>query len=841
MKKIELLAPAGSLDILRTAVHAGADAIYVGGPAFSARAGAKNFTLEELKEGIDYAHFFQRKVFVAVNTIIKDSEMKELVTYAEQLAAIGPDAVILQDLGAANIFKTYIPDLSIHASTQLTTTNQYGVQALRNLGFKRVVLARELTLEEIAEIHQIHPDIEIESFIHGAQCFCYSGQCLMSSVIGGRSGNRGTCAQPCRLPYELEQMQGTLISPKDLNGIELVTSAIQSGIHTLKIEGRLKNREYVFYTVKAYRNMIDSVWNHIQSDNRDMIVASEVADVSRMAQTFNRDFSTGFLEKNLGRDWISLSRHNNKGLSIGHVEKVDPRGHSVWVRLQAPLLVGDGIYIEHPKQRTNETHHKHSKEIDNRYSKKSSGKESNHEEEEGFGFSVTEILINNKKRENAQAGEVVQLPVKHKVQVGSHVYKSFDKTLSREIDELDHPTEIGISFHLIGKVGEHAVLQYCDNDGNQGEIRTDFVVPIAQKHPISYEVVEKQLNRLGNTVFTLKAITLDIDENAMIPASILNDLRRMAVDECTSLRKGKGSFQFHNDLGIDTQEQKSLQENYKRHPMLIAKIADVNVVDYLPEEYSSIFFAGDWSSLEKIIAKKANRSIYAVIPSMVKQQSLEAIEQLVRKAVEQGVDGFVVQQIGQRELVLQVNQKADIIFDSGLHAFNQQSYSVLDVLAPKGIALSLELNQYQLKKFQYKGLIYIHSRYRLMISEHSLISENITEDKIGKSLKRNYFLKDRKGFQMPVKENRFGQIEIYNAQITSLLSEFEELLNNRHQGIIVDISHDLQNLDTLQDTLAVYAEAYKEYVETKKIKTEYRLSAPYQGELTKGHWQRGVK
>ena len=268
-QNIELLAPAGSMETFRAVINAGADAVYLGGGRFGARAYADNFTEEELLSAIDYAHIHGRKVYLTVNTLFKERELTEdLYSYLLPYYKQGLDAVIIQDMGAFQMVREAFPGLSIHTSTQMTVTNRYGAAMMKEMGADRVVTAREMSLTEIRDIRD-HVDIEIESFVHGALCYCYSGQCLLSSMLGGRSGNRGRCAQPCRLSYEVfdekkhpvktgkKERDIYILSPKDLCTVSMIPDLIENGVDSFKIEGRMKKAEYAAGVVSVYRKYID--------------------------------------------------------------------------------------------------------------------------------------------------------------------------------------------------------------------------------------------------------------------------------------------------------------------------------------------------------------------------------------------------------------------------------------------------------------------------------------------------------------------------------------------------------------------------------------------------------
>ena len=316
-KGIELLAPAGSFEIFKAVIAAGADAVYVGGNAFGARAYANNFSEEELLEAIDYAHLHHCKLYLTVNTLFKEKELTEqLYSYLLPYYKQGLDAVIVQDIGAFAFIKEHFPGLEIHTSTQMTVVNRYGAQMMKDLGATRVVTAREMSFAEIKDIAD-HVDVEIESFVHGALCYCFSGQCLLSSVIGGRSGNRGRCAQPCRLPYETydtdRKQIGNIkkpyvLSPKDLCTIELIPQLVKSGIYSFKIEGRMKQAEYAAGVVSIYRKYIDL---YLEKGEADYHVAEK--DYQRLLDLGNRSgFTDGYYKKHNGADMITFEQPSHK-------------------------------------------------------------------------------------------------------------------------------------------------------------------------------------------------------------------------------------------------------------------------------------------------------------------------------------------------------------------------------------------------------------------------------------------------------------------------------------------------------------------------------------------------
>lgn len=318
-KGVEVLAPAGSLDICKAVINAGADAVYLGGDMFGARAYAGNLNKEEMFEALDYAHTYGRHIYLTVNTLLKQSEIDgQLIDYLIPFYEKGLDAVIVQDLGVMRLIRKHFPDMDIHASTQMTQTGVYGSGLLYNNGARRIVTSREMTLDEIKALHKAYPDMEIESFVHGAMCYCYSGQCLMSSFNGGRSGNRGRCAQPCRLPYKVYD-DGKLISsaderyalsPKDMCAIKILPDIIDAGVYSLKIEGRMKNVTYAAYVTSIYRKYVDMYI----SGGRDGYRVSD-KDIEDLCDIYNRGaFTTGFYNSSKGKDMMALTRPNNWGV-----------------------------------------------------------------------------------------------------------------------------------------------------------------------------------------------------------------------------------------------------------------------------------------------------------------------------------------------------------------------------------------------------------------------------------------------------------------------------------------------------------------------------------------------
>ncbi|PKK89273.1 MAG: hypothetical protein CVV62_01465, partial [Tenericutes bacterium HGW-Tenericutes-7] len=395
MKQVELLSPAGDRLSFIGAINAGCNAVYLAGKKFGARSFAQNFEVEEIIEMIKYAHLRNVLVYVTLNTLVYDDEIPALIEYADILVKNHVDALIIQDLGVLEIFSKRYPNTDLHASTQMNTLNVEQAKFLKSIGVKRIILARETSIEEIKHIKE-NVDIELEVFIHGALCISYSGNCYFSSMIGGRSGNRGECAQSCRLPYELYkedeliENKSYLLSAKDLITIDHLEALIELGIDSLKIEGRMRKPEYVVQSVKSYRNLIDSYYNNQEIDNEN--------EKEKLTKVFNRGQTKGFLFNETPKEIVNSDKPNHVGVTIGKVINFN-RG-KVTVLLNDSLSVNDGIKFISNKE---------------------------------CGMTVSRISKNDMVISQAFSGEVVVLDSKDPVEVGSVVVKTSDSELENTL------------------------------------------------------------------------------------------------------------------------------------------------------------------------------------------------------------------------------------------------------------------------------------------------------------------------------------------------------------------------------------------------------------------------
>ena len=405
MSNVELLSPVGEWDSLVAAVQNGANAVYFGANEFNARMNSKNFNREELKRAIEYAKLRNVKTNLTLNILIKDKEFVQAIELVKYAYECGIDAIIVQDLGLAREIIKLFPDLDVHSSTQMTVYNIDGVKEIEKLGFKRCVLARELSLDEIRNICS-NTNIEIEVFIHGALCICYSGQCLMSSSIGGRSGNRGKCAGTCRLPYTLlknEHMveKGHLLSSKDVCTLDILPELISAGIKSFKIEGRMKSPEYVGLVTSIYRKYID-----LANSNKEYIVDEK--DREKLMQIFNRGgFSTGYLKGKLGKEMMYKDKPNHMGIYIGKVLNYNYNKGYVKFKTEKEILLGDSISINDASCR------------------------------------ISELMISNNNIKVANLGEIVTCGrINGKIHVGDKIYRTVSTALNKEIEQISQKENI---------------------------------------------------------------------------------------------------------------------------------------------------------------------------------------------------------------------------------------------------------------------------------------------------------------------------------------------------------------------------------------------------------------
>jgi putative protease len=504
----ELLAPAGDWESLRAAAANGADAVYFGLSNFNARARAANFTPDELPEVMQFLHARNVRGFVTLNTLIFSDELPDVAAFVQAIAAAGVDAVIVQDLGLVRLIRAMVPTLPIHASTQMTLTEPRGIDFVKKLGVERVVLARELSLEDIRKV-ATDVDVPVEVFVHGALCVAYSGQCLTSEALGGRSANRGQCAQACRMPYNLivdgEHRdlgdRAYLLSPQDLAAHELIDPLIDAGVVSFKIEGRLKGGPYVAATTQTYRKAIDA-----KLGDRNFKL-SRRAELD-LAQVFSRGLTPGFLEGVNHQKLVRGRFPKSRGIRLGAVTSVGKRNVRVALAPDVEIRPGDGVLFDLGKPETPEP-----------------------------GGRVWEVQIRGGEAEIAFEMHSLDLA---SIPVGCDVWKTDDPALRKRLEQSysqDRPARrIIIHANLSGQAGGSVTLKFTSPDGTSAEGAWSGPLERARNRATTMDEIREQLTRLGETPFELGSVTVELPEAVMIPRSVLNDLRRQAATELSAKR-----------------------------------------------------------------------------------------------------------------------------------------------------------------------------------------------------------------------------------------------------------------------------------------------------------------
>lgn len=583
--KIELLAPAGKMDSLIASINAGCDAIYLGGRRFSARASAINFSDEEIVEAVKLARMRGVKIFVTTNILISDGELNEFFEYIDFLNKAGCHGVIVQDPALGFILSKMYEDLEVHASTQMTISNYYGAKYVKELGFERVVMAREVGTDTIKKVSEL--GIDIEHFIHGALCISYSGQCTMSSLIGGRSGNRGACAQACRKPYEILNPDKTVfsekkyfLSPRDLMSFDTIDELIKAGVNSFKIEGRMKRPEYAYEVVRAYRKKLDN--------------ALEKQDIENVEQLFNRQFTKGLGFNDFGRSLMSYDRPDNRGVVVGKYK-------NGYIFLETELKSGDGI-------------------------------EFNLKNGKFKGFTINEDLEKGKNR--------IKLPFD--VEENSDVRRTYSKELETSIDKkIESIYKLPIEFEVSIKVGR-PIHVFAKSMGKTSEYISENLVEKAKNMPISIENIRKSFEKINDTDFFLKSeddIKIVTDGESFVPVSVLNEARREAIKNLENLFLYKNSEKTPYEFKYEKRDTSDKG--------LTLEINDLEILDGLNLDGIEIiyFSLNDIEHLSKCTFEKTKK--YIKLPQILTDYELEEAKEKIEKYKP---EGLLLNNLGQLEL-----------------------------------------------------------------------------------------------------------------------------------------------------------------------------------------------
>jgi Collagenase and related proteases len=827
MNKIELLAPAGNMDSLTAAVESGADAVYIGGKGFSARQYAGNFDDDEMVRAIDYCHIRGVKVYVTVNILLKDRELYGLPKVVRDLYSAGADALIIQDLGAGELIKNILPDFELHASTQMTAHNLEAVNLLYEMGYKRVVLSRELSLREIEHICS-NTKAEIEVFTHGALCICYSGQCLMSSMIGGRSGNRGRCAQPCRQKYELYSGEksvdeGYLLSPKDLNTIDLIDHLYKSGVKSLKIEGRMKSPEYVACVTSVYRKAVDSL---MSADNP--IVTDE--DRENLLKVFNRGgFTTAHLLEKGRSGMMSFERPKNWGIYIGDITKVYPKRGKIETFLKSSLSVGDGIEIW-----------------------LNGG--------ENIGYYINSIISNGESKDMGYPNDKILIDFKGGA-VGDRIYKTFDKKLNKSLGNMYKSAgpikKIPLKCHAAIKKNRPVELNLYDYDGNIAEVKGS-VPEVAERVDINEDKLIEQLSKLGGTPFYVEEISVDLDSGLSVPLSRINQLRREAVDKIINDRVEKskpGAVSSEAELQSRVNvliSNKALQKN-KKIKINVGVRNFQQTAGAVNGGANTILLGGDAFRGQGMDFNKAIKlcrengvSVYMSSFRIIKGE-FRRIAGLLQEGIHSGAEGVYVQNMG----ILNMVKQKGIPFAAGYHmnVFNYVSAKLLADLGCSFISVSPELTLKEIKDIapyieNCEALCY--GRIEMMVSEYCPIGREGKHCTGGKETAvpcrgQDFYLRDRMGMEFPVKTDMYCRSHIFNSKVLSMLESIGDIIDSGVNILHLEMLNETQN-DT-ERIVKAFKDGAASVIEGGNMdsNTIDVIETIKNMGYTKGHYYRGVE
>lgn len=771
-KNVELLAPAGNMECLHAAVKAGADAVYLGAGHFNARRGADNFSLENLAEACDYAHLRGVKIYLTLNTVVLPSELPDALELARQAYRCGVDAFIVQDIGISIELSRIMPDVEVHVSTQMNIHDEDGLRAAAALGATRVTLARELSLAEIARLHELAEElgVELESFAHGALCICYSGQCFMSSLVGGRSANRGRCAQACRLPYELHNraLRKTLdapgehlLSPKDLCTANLIPELLHAGVASLKIEGRMKSPEYVQAVVGVYRAVIDRVEVAIDRDGIDSVIASDAPELRAseeemnvLSEAFSRGFTTAYLNGKRGNEIMSYGRPNNRGVFVGRVAKV--REGLVFIDPETELHVGDLIEFW-----TNRGH---------------------------FMHTIGEFKTD-------RAGRVF-FPVERAVGKGDRVFRVRNAEAAFVDD--DKLPSVAVCARAELRIGQPALLTFTVAAGDASVTVEGPEVEAARTKAITEKEVREHIDRMGTTPFYLSSLEIDLDEGVGMGFSMLHKLRARAAEELQ-----EAILAHYHVRKLERTPSRVFAPVVRKGWCKVAALAtnpacaraakragaDLIYVPAANYRRGEAVIAGQLSdTAEQAGYPKQCIPVLPTVSQMFDEEKRNGFDTWKRVKADKPV---MVENLGQLLHATEMGAAPEV----GPHipVTNKLDLQAMADLGAQRVWLSPELSLVQIEELgdmapMPLGLT-IMGQTELMVTEHCLLmSQGPCNQKCAECARRKspHYLKDRKGYEMPVITDCTGRSHLYNAVQMDVAHLMPEIIGAGVSAVLVD-------------------------------------------------------
>ena len=806
MRDVELLAPVGSFDSLKAAVQNGANAVYLGGKDFSARASANNFDREELKEAVKYAHIRDVRVFVTTNTLIKQNELEDFVEYAKFLYDIDVDAIIMQDIGAAMLIHELLPDFELHASTQMVAHSLEDVQYLESIGFKRVVLARELTVEEIKYICD-NTNVDIEIFVHGALCVCYSGGCLMSSMIGNRSGNRGRCAQPCRQKYtmidistgeEIHNNGDYLLSTKDLNTIEEIDKIIDTGVLSLKIEGRMKKPEYVATVIKSYRDAIDEY-----ETTKKVNISDETME--DLYTIFNRKFTKGLILGEVGDEVMNSNVPNNQGLYVGKVVDYNKKAKRLKIKLEGTLKKGDGINLG--------------------------------------GGTIGRIIKGKDITQIGYKGETIELDFIGEAKKNQLVFKTSDtdlidraqKTYTQDKEFAKSLIDAEISI----KLDSYPELRLIDKNENIVTVQGDKLVEKALKVALSEEKIETQIKKLGNTPYEIDQLKINLDEGVSMPISLINQMRREAIELLDNARISvKGRMYKDNDIKYSP---KIYSRNADNKSKIRVKVNNIEALKSILNLDIDMIYYEDVSTIEQAMtmANANNKKLIYSAPRIVRNREYKRLE----KSDEYCRDHVQISALGQVKYYKENSESVKFDVDYYLNPFNSETINHYKKEGAETVCISQELNLHEIKETtQYTDLeieTVAYGYIPMMLSEYcpmGVVARSCKKDKRCANCKESkYVLRDFKGEEYRVSQDIFCRSTIYNSSANCLINNLDELSEAGINIFRLDFTHETPEL------IEKITESFIDVIENDFVADAKSLEVFEDMDTTLGHLYKGVE
>lgn len=829
MSLLEILSPAGSMDSLKAAINAGCDALYIGGTNFGARASANNLVEDDMLYAIDYAHVHGKNLFLTVNTLIKESELEEqLYNYLYQYYKHGIDAVIVQDLGALRFIHRHFPDVPKHASTQMTLTMAEGANELKKYGVNRLVTSRELSLEEIRAIRNT-TDLEIESFVHGALCYSFSGQCLMSSMIGGRSGNRGRCAQTCRMQYKVkdgnkvisEEEHGYVLSPKDQCTIDLIPEIVEAGVNSFKIEGRMKRPEYAAGVTYAYRKYLDYYLEHGKERFKEFANDKNPEyrqDMMMLKDLYNRGgFSSGYYTRHNGKIMMSMDRPNHSGVYVGKVKSV--QGISATIHLKEDVNAQDVLEFREADQPL-------------------------------YDFTV---------KDGTKKGSLLTTNFKKgsKIHPGNLVYRTKNNSLLNVLQEEYCKGEIKeqIQGYFMAMKGQPMMLTLIH--GDISVVTTGDVVEGAMNQPTTIDKIEKQLRKINDTWYAFEHLEVTADEDIFLPVGKLNEIRREAIVSLTEaitngyrrsepVPQTKQEFQY-DDRSVQNEEKPefTVYIHNKEQLLVVLEFAECKNI-YL--DINCIEFSEIQSTVDLVHSK--NKKAFLMLPHIFRKEARELFDRHKAELLCKDLDGYVLRSLEEYSYMKDALMKADLldskelILDYNLYVMNHEAKEFWRENGVSHFTSALELNFTELQSVGCEGAdMIVYGRIPLMVSAQCVIKNvgnycEIGKRAIGDSSKdykdgtAKFEMIDRFQKSFFVRNHcKFCYNTIYNGDCLALLDNAMEVLSFNPKAVRVDFTFETES--EIRKIMTSYIRGF--------VYGEMDVSTQKEGEhLTRGHFKRGI-